>query len=258
MKSRVLIYDIETSYLVTKTWGIYESNAIGQGKGIIKDFQILCFSYKWLDEGKVYAVSQTDFKNYEPGVNNDFNVVKKLRDLFNEADIVIAHNGNQFDQRKARARMIYHNLIPHTPIFQIDTKLVARRHFGFTSNKLDDLAAYFGIPGKLNVGGIETWDGCLEGDKKAWRRMIKYNKQDVVVLELVYLKMLGWMTTHPNLANISDKPDVCPYCESEGPFEDIGVKRTPMNKYRMFRCLNCQSSIRDTKAIKSQRPSFTT
>src|SRR4051812_28870141 len=131
--SKVLVFDVETSYLLTKTWQIYEANAIGAGEGVVEDFQILCFAYKWLGERQTHVISQPDFKGYKKGVNDDKHVVKALWGLFNEAEAVCGHNSDQFDNRKARARMIYHKLPPHSPFQTIDTKKIAKRYFGFTS-----------------------------------------------------------------------------------------------------------------------------
>ena len=253
---RCLLYDLETSYLITKTWGIWEQNAIGAGKGVVHDFQILCFAYKWLGEKKTHIIAQPDFKGYKAGVNDDKSVVEALWKLFNEADITIAHNGNQFDYKKSTARFIYHDLPPPSPTQQIDTKLVARRHFGFTSNKLDDLAAHFKIEGKMDAGGIETWDGCLTGDMKAWRRMCKYNKQDVIVLEQVYLKMRAWQTTHPNMATLADRPEACPKClESKG-FQSAGWRHTKTAHYRRFQCMNCYTYVSTRTQEKGNRPIY--
>ena len=252
----ILLYDLETSYLITKTWGIWEQNTIGAGKGVLEDFQILCFAYKWLGERETHVVAQCDFEDYVPGVNNDNNVVQRLWELFNEAEITIAHNGNQFDYRKSTARFIYHKLRPPSPTQQLDTKLIARRHFGFTSNKLDDLAAHFRIPGKLDTGGIETWDGCIAGDMKAWRRMKRYNKQDVIVLEKVYLEMRGWTSNHPNMANIADRPEVCPKCESSKGFQSSGWRHTGAGSYRRFQCQACYGYVSVRTQEKKDKPLY--
>src|SRR5690606_17959042 len=107
------------------TWGKYEQNLVWS----IQDWYILCFAYKWLGERKTHVIAQPDFKDYKPGSSDDKNVVQKLWELFEEADVVVAHNGNSFDQKKSQARMIYHGMRPPAPYKQIDTKLVARRYF---------------------------------------------------------------------------------------------------------------------------------
>ena len=56
-KPRILIYDIETSPIISYNWGIWEQNAIE----VIEDWQILCFAYKWLDEKKTHIVFVLNF-----------------------------------------------------------------------------------------------------------------------------------------------------------------------------------------------------
>lgn len=183
--SKILLYDLETSPIISYNWGVWEQNAIE----VIEDWQILCFAYKWLGEKKTYVIGQDDFEDYEAGVNNDKNVVKELWGLFNQADITVAHNGISFDEKKSNARFIQNGLIPPEPHKAYDTLRVARKNFGFTSNKLNDLGKYLDVGKKAETGGFETWKQCIAGDPKAWKKMKKYNVQDVKLLEQVYLKM---------------------------------------------------------------------
>lgn len=257
---RRLFYDIETSYIIAKTWGIYEQNVIGAGKGIIADTQILCFAYKWSDEKKTHVVAQPDFKGYKPGVNNDKKVVKRLWELLNEAEVVIGHNSDSFDNKIAQARMIYHKLPPPSPYQKVDTKKVAKRHFRFTSNKLADIADYFGVEAKGDPGGMATWDGCIAGDPKAWRKMTLYNKKDVVVTEQIYNRMLGWINNHPNMAVLTDRPNACAICGFEGKLWSAGYRQTKSGgKYQRFQCQNCGGYTNNRKPIKvpdEERPKY--
>lgn len=241
-KAKILLYDIETSPIISYNWGIWQQNAIE----VIHEWQILCFSYRWLGEKKVKNIAQWDFKDYTPGVENlnDFNVVTKLRDLFDEADVIVAHNGNSFDQKKSQARMMVHNLTPPTPYQQIDTKVVAKRHAAFTSNRLDSLNRQFGFEGKMDVGGFSTWKGCMAGDKKAQKRMVKYNNIDVEELEKLYLYLRPWIQNHPYINVLEQKPDACPKC-GKGPMQPgIKYKPTNANLYQYHRCLNCGGSVK--------------
>ena len=248
MVPKILLYDIETSPIISYNWGIYEQNAVA----IKEDWQILCFAYKWLDDKKTHVVAQPDFKHYKKGINDDYYVVKRLHELFNEADVVIAHNGNQFDQRKAHARMIVHGMEPSNSYEQIDTKLVAKRYAGFTSNKLDDLGELLGVGKKLETGGFKTWLGCLAGDKRAWEKMKKYNKQDVVLLEKVYLRLRGWIKNHPAINVLSERPDSCPKCGLHIMHKVMKYRATSGNLYQYYRCQNCggmaKSRIPETKS----------
>jgi hypothetical protein len=251
--SRILLYDLETSPIISYNWGIWEQNAIE----VIEDWQILCFAYKWLDERKTYVIGQDDFEDYVPGVNRDYNVVKKLWDLFNEADQTIAHNGMSFDEKKSNARFIQNGLIPPEPHKAYDTLRVARKNFGFTSNKLNALGQYLEVGKKAETGGFETWKKCIAGDPKAWRKMKRYNVQDVRLLEKVYLKMRPWDTSHPAHNVLDNRPESCPRCGKGKMIAGAKYAATRVNKYQYFRCSNCGASVKARAPEKIDKPLYT-
>lgn len=244
--ARTLIYDIETAPIVGTTWGKYEQNLIWS----IQDWYMLCFAYKWLGERKTYIVSQTDFKDYKPGSSDDKKVIQKLWELFNEADIIVAHNGNSFDAKKARARMIYHGFTPPAPYKQIDTKLVARRYFSFTSNKLDDLGEHLKVGRKLPTGGYELWRDCMNGDKKAWKKMMTYNKQDVILLEKIYVKLRPWMENHPSISVMDGRPKSCNNCGSERMHRHTKKTFSKTGWKMQYKCYDCGAYRIGTKLFK--------
>ena len=250
--SLTLIYDIETLPIVGTVWGKYEQNLIWS----IQDWSILGFSYRWAGQRmKTQSVFISDFGLYKKDPTSDYEVVKILHELFSKADIVVAHNGNSFDQKKAQARMILHGLPPPAPYLQVDTKLVARRNFAFTSNKLDDLGEYFGFGKKLKTDA-DLWRKCMAGDMKAMKYMRTYCNRDVELLEKIYLKMRPWDTQHPNMANIADRPDACRLgCEGFG-FVSAGWKYTRTGKYRRWQCKNdeCRAYNAGRKMEKGEKP----
>lgn len=233
-KARILIYDIETSPIVGYTWGVWQTDVIE----ILHDWQILSVAWKWYGERKVHVVGQDDFKDYKPGELNDFKVVEKIHELFTEADIVVAHNGNQFDQKKSQARMMIHGMLPPSPYKQIDTKLIAKRYGAFTRNNLKHLANDLQVSRKGEAGGFATWQGCLAGNSKSWKQMKKYNKQDIPPLEDLYTHFRPWITNHPNIARITNRPEACPKCGSEK-WESAGWRTTNVTRYRRYRCVGC-------------------
>lgn len=234
---KILLYDIETAPNLGYIWGKYEQDVLSY----TREWYMMTFSYKWLGEKKTHVVSLPDFpKTYKANPENDYELVCELWKLFNEADVVIAHNGNSFDQKKANARFIYHNIQPPRPYKQIDTKLVAKKYFNFNSNKLDDLGQYFKLGKKLPTGGFDLWKGCMAGDKKAWKTMCDYNKQDVILLEKVYLKMLPWMNDHPNVALLNGDKKGCPNCGSVDIVKrGLGYSRSSV--FQRWKCKTCQS-----------------
>jgi len=251
-QARILLYDIETAPNLIHTWGVYEQTALE----VVRPWYILCFAYKWLDEPTTKVVALTDFeKDYKKDPENDYQVVKTLHNLFNEADIIIAHNGNNFDQKKVSARFLVHGFDPPINYRQIDTLKEARKHFKFDSNKLNDLGTILGIGQKVQTGGYQLWKDCMAGNQTAWNKMKKYNKQDVVLLEEVYKKLLPWISNHPNVSTLNGIMDGCPKCGSKK-LQKRGIKHNKTTAYQTYQCQTCRGYCRDRICIKSQTPVY--
>lgn len=234
MKPKVLLFDIEISPIVSYNWGLYESNAIA----VVKDWQILCFAYKWLGEKKIHVIGQDDFASYKKGVNDDKNVVKKLHELFSEADIVIAHNAKKYDVKRVNTRFIFHKMAPPEPYRVIDTLSEVRKYASFSSNKLDYLSKQLGFGEKLDAGGIEIIEGCLAGNASAWKHLKRYNKVDVELLESLYLELRPWIDGHPSISIMSDMPTTCPKCGHDQ-LRQGGFFATKVGKRKRYQCLSC-------------------
>jgi len=235
---KILFLDIETSPNLGYIWEKYEQDVLAY----TEEWFMLSFAVKWLGSKKTEVYSLPDFKMYKKDQHNDKELITKLHGFLEQADVVVAHNGDQFDVRKSNARFIFHKLPPPKPYKTIDTKKVAKRAFFFNSNKLDDLGAYFKVGRKVKHSGFQLWIGCLHGDAKAWREMTKYNKQDVILLEKIYLRMLPWVYRHPNYNQDSDH-DVCPKCGSDK-FIRRGYASTQTKRYRQYVCRDCKAWFR--------------
>lgn len=235
MAARTLLYDIETAPNIAYVWGKYDQNVLEYEQ----EWYILCFAYKWLGEDETQAVTQFDFKKeFKADPSDDFRVVEKLYDLFCEADIIVAHNGNSFDQKKSAARFLYHGFDPPSPYRQIDTCREARKHFNFNSNKLGDLGTTLGIGHKAETGGFKTWLACMGGDKAAWQQMKDYNIQDVDLLEAVYLRLRPWIQNHPNITMYDGDMECCPRC-GEDAMTKQGIKRNKTTFVQQWKCGGC-------------------
>ena len=254
---RTLIFDIENVPLKGYTWRKWKTDLIE----ITDDWFMLSFAYKWLGETTVRTVALPDFPVYQTKAQqvarqygleqDDSGVAKALRDLFDEADIVVAHNGVSFDQPKAKARFSRWHLDPPSPFREVDTKQVAARGFRFESNSLKDLCRIFEVEAKGDAGGWETWKGCIQGDPAAWKHMLRYNKQDVRCLEQVYMRLLPWVEGHPNVALIDDRLNACPKCGSEKGWKSQGWRYYSVTKRRVWRCKNCGGCTYSRKLEKS-------
>lgn len=251
-KARILIHDIETS----ANQGLYFGPAwnVNIAKVVESSF-VLGFAYKFLNERKVYSCYIWDFPRYKKEPRNDIEVVKKWRELVLNVDIIVGHNSDQFDNKVMMGRLIVHNLPPVPMPQSVDTKKAVKRVARFDSNKLDDLGELFGIGRKLHTD-INLWWECMQGDTKAQRRMVKYNKQDVKLTEQLYLRELPYMAAHPTVSNIEGRPTSCPRCGVEGFLMAQGVRYTKTGQYRRFQCKSCGSYVSNRKQEKGVRPDY--
>lgn len=184
---RVVFFDLENSPIVSYNWGIYEQNAVG----VVRDWYLMSFSVAGL-RGKPVTYTLADFPLYKRDPHNDRDLCRKLWEIFNDADLIVAHNGDRHDIRKSNARFIKHGLQPPALYKTVDTLKIARKYFAFTSNKLDDLAKYLGVGQKVKTGGFGLWLDCMNGDRAAWEKMRRYNGNDVVILRKVYEVLIAW------------------------------------------------------------------
>jgi len=247
-KPKILVWDIETAPILSHIWRMWESNALN----IERDWYMLCYSYKWYGESKTHVVSLPDYTLYETEPENDKDLVTDLWALIDEADILIHHNGTKFDLPKANAKFIQHGLPPTSPTMYIDTCKIARASFNFSSNKLDLLGEILGLGRKSEVGGMSTWFGCISGDPKAWKKMVKYSKQDVVLLEKVYDALRPWIKSGTNLGlMVEDGTPTCPKCGSKD-VQRRGTTKTNSGHYQRYACQNesCLAWSRGRHKIK--------
>ena len=246
MKSpKILVFDVETAPNLAYVWGQWEQNVIEHKQ----EWYMLCWAAKWLGEKKMYTSKLNDYKLFNKDKQDDKLIIKDLWKLFNEADVIIGHNGDKFDIKKTNARFLFHGLLPPSPYKTIDTLKIARKYFKFNSNKLDDLGQHLGLGRKVKHEGFGLWLKCMNGVKSAWNKMIKYNKQDVVLLELVYDKFKPYMTNHPNVGLYQNKDYACPNCGSLH-LTKRGFAMTKTNRYQRLQCQDCGSWSTETKAQK--------
>lgn len=191
-KPKILIFDIETAPMVGHFWGLFDQN-IGLNQ-IETDWHILSWAAKWLDDppSKVMYQDQRNSKD----VTNDKKILESIRDLLNQADIVITQNGIKFDSKKLNARFLYHEIESPSSYRHRDTLRMAKRHFNLTSYKLEYMTDKFCKKYKKlkhkKFPGHELWRECLNGNKTAWKEMEKYNCHDVLATEELYNVLKQW------------------------------------------------------------------
>lgn len=234
-RPNVLIFDIETAPVSAYVWQLWKQDVyIDQ---VEADWYMLSWSAKWLFEPEVYSAVLT---SEEALAEDDGRISRDLWKFIDYADIIIGHNIEKFDVPKMNTRFILHGLQPPSPYQMVDTLKAARKTFLFSSNKLDFLARSFGLEQKMDTGGFDTWKRCMKGDKEALGLMEEYNRKDVLITEEVYVKIRGWIKSHPNLSLYYDDMHTrCPNCGgTELIYDNDHPYTTPMNQYTSVRCAN--------------------
>lgn len=244
---KVLLFDIETAPIRGYVWGLWDQTvALNQ---IAADWHILSWSAKWLGDSKVMYQDQRNAKNIE----DDSKLLKGIWDLLDEADVVVTQNGKSFDQKKLNARFIINGFQPPSSFKHIDTLRIAKKHFAFTSNKLEYLSGKLCQQKKMKTRqfqGFELWKACMEGNKAAWAEMEKYNRQDVIALEELYHRLSPW----DNSVNFSvyhdDEINTCRCGSTE--FHRRGLYYSETGKYQRWRCKQCGAETRGSKNLLSK------
>ena len=232
-KVKILFFDIETSPNIVYTWGYYEQNVIK----VIKERKIISVAWKWYGNKTVHSMCIPDFYGYNNCIKNNERLIRKLHSLFCSADVLVGQNSDNFDIKMANSEFVQYGLTPPPPHKTIDTLKVARSKFRFNSNKLNDIGIRLGLGEKIKTGGFELWENCMAGKKDAWALMVKYNKQDVVLLEKVYLKFRGWVKNHPNM-NAFDLRPVCTTCKSNNILKR-GWFFSKIGRRHRYQCYDC-------------------
>jgi hypothetical protein len=242
---KIVLWDVEISGIVATTWNLYPESI--SHENMIEDWFMISVAWKELGKKKIEAVSVLDDpKRFAKNHKDDYYVVKQVRDMLDDVDILIAHNNDRFDLKAFNGRLIYHQLPPLPKILSVDTLKEAKKVAKFTSNRLDFLAKIFSGEGKMHTPP-GTWLKAMNGDVDAINLMVKYNKVDIRALEDVYLRLLPYMKSHPNIAT----PDTCncPKCNSNKTVRDGTRMRSTGARFQTYRCGDCGASFTDTKTL---------
>ena len=182
---KVLIIDIETRSLTVKTFGIRDQN-IGLDQ-VIDDGGILCWSAKWLGSDKVFFEETRGDKSKEKVI------LKKLKKLINEADILLGQNSKKFDVPIIMGLFLYYDMIDDVREFeQIDTLRMSNSKYKFVSHKLQYMSNKLCEIKKqthAKFPGMSLWIEYEAKNPLAFIEMKKYNMADVEATEELFLKL---------------------------------------------------------------------
>ena len=249
-KPKILLFDIETAPIEALVWDIWDQNVpLGRIK---KDWCVLAWAAKWLGDDP----KKTEYRDtfYQEDQRDDKKILEDLWKMLDEADFVVGHNSNRFDIPKVNARFIQLNMSPPSSYKRLDTLKLAKKHFKFTSNKLEYITDKLCIKyKKLKHGkfpGNALWDQFLDRNKEARKEMEIYNRYDVLSLEEAFFKILPWESAA--LFQNYHECDI-PVCTCGGiSFRKNGFHTTASSKFQKLQCKSCGSEMRSKVNLLSK------
>lgn len=239
-KAKVLFYDIETTLSKSYHFGQWKQNLSSKQK--IDESILLSHSWAWNDDGisgSILTPSEVLNRDCE-------RLVEEAWALFDNADIIIAHNAKRFDIPMINRFFLMYGFPPPSPYKVVDTLLIAKKMFRLPFNSLDYLAKSLNVVEKIENSGIDLWIKCDQGDKEALDEMLDYNLGDIDTLREVYRRIMAWDNQGVNQSLYNDDSDtLCPHCGSDDikPITDK-LTYTPQRKYNVYRCGNCHATMR--------------
>ncbi len=222
---KILILDIEWKPTKAYVWQPWQENITPEK--IIEHGGLLCVGAKWLGDKGCELFSEWE-DGHEP-------MLAKIHDMWSYADAIVTYNGDKYDLRKLEGEFLLYGIAPPPPVTSIDC-LKAVKKFGFFMNRLGFVGPLLKIGAKLENEGMPLWTKVMDGDAKAQERMAKYCKQDVLLLEKLYLKIRPYIRNHPHMGKVGRNE--CPAC---GKFDtqSRGTRRTRAYKIQRLHCQSC-------------------
>ncbi len=239
-----MLWDIETTQNLVAVFQLKHNDYINP-ENIIQERYIVCAAWKELHAKTVDAVSTLDDrKRFVRNPHDDHYVVEILHRVLSAADVIIAHNGDQYDIKFTKGRMLVQGLDPLPPIPSIDTLQTARNQFLLNANTLDYLGGILKV-GRKRHTEKGLWLEVLKGNKAAIRQMVEYNKGDVELLERVFLKLQPYVANHINRHLFGGEGE-CPRCGSNH-VQSRGIHHALTQTYQRFQCQKCGGWFRSRK-----------
>lgn len=237
-KPRILLYDIETLMNKGYFFGLFDQGI--NHNFIVKDKSIITIAYKWYGEkGGVKGLSIADFpKEFKNNPHDDKKLLEEFSKIINQADYIVGHYSDKFDNKFIQSRVLINKLKPIKLPVQIDTYKMLKKHFNLNSNRLDYVGKLLGFGGKMSMNW-SYWRKIAEGDLAAAKKMMLYNKQDVVLLEKIFKSLLPYCESKLNFNLFTtDGKLVCRKCGSKDLW-DNGYTYTTLSKIKRHRCKIC-------------------
>lgn len=220
---KLLIYDIETSLL--KAFIFRPGEQVirhTQLDSIFNENEIICIAAKWYGEKDTFVFQGNT-------------AIEEFDKLAREADVCLGKNSDRFDVKYINTSRMMQGLRPYPEWMDTseDLEKQLRKHFAFPSQSLDYISSIMGFGGKekmefrdwVDISNLglckkvilslskkdndkisyilfkEGVDKVISKGEKALKKMIHYNKKDVLDTESVLKKVIPYIKLKHNASN---------------------------------------------------------
>lgn len=183
----ILYLDIEVSKSLYFNYGANVPSGYLNNDDLVHEYFIICWSASYLHEDRIFSdcVNVKDAKNWD-----DKNILKKIHDLMESADILAGHNVDRYDIRRLNTRFERHGFTPIIGKKTYDTLKIARSKMAFESNKLDYISQWYGFRPKDNITNADWLQIVKKPNKTILEKILTYNKGDVDSGKFVLQKLM--------------------------------------------------------------------
>lgn len=242
---KILTFDIENSPILADVWSAWDNNVSSNQQW--RDWFCMTWAAKWYHEEYIHGDSMFNYtKQYKADPFDDYYIMLSMRDILDEADIVVGYNSIRFDTPKVLTRMLELDIEPPSPFKQVDLLRVVKRKYRFTRNTLAYVCEKLGIGEKVDTGGHELWQNCILGKPDAWAKMMKYNEHDVMLTEALFELLSPQMGMSPNYGLYVD--DDVPRCTNilcgSTDLMQKGYDYSNVSVTKRFKCKACGRPVR--------------
>lgn len=203
---RVILFDLEVFHL---NWGADLGTTI-------------CMGWKVLGENKVHMESLADLHGKD--LLDDGPLVKRCKEILEDADMWITYNGLRFDVPWLQTRLLLNKQQPLAPVAHKDLYPTMRFKFKFSRNSLHNVQEAMGLDNSKTPVRLLQWLHLLAGRKTPWKEIQEHCKNDVLVLEEAYERVKPWMMSHPHLFDYEGCSTCGSALQSRGFYLSAGTK----------------------------------
>jgi DNA polymerase elongation subunit (family B) len=242
-KPRILFFDIESRYIIFRGWRTGKQY-VDQSQIVLgEDSDIIMISYKWLGDKAIHTLHWGLHKQ------DSSKMIEEFSKVVESADLAVGHNSDSFDVRHINTQRLLHRQAPIAWPQTEDTLKQIRRMFYLPSYRLDYVSKLLTGKGKEKVD-FNVWVEIVENkSQKHFDQMIKYNRNDVKILEKDYKILAPYLKPKLNASLIvNNSKSECTRCGSTES-RSKGIRYMSSGKYRRRQCKSCLTVYRGSKIL---------